>query len=240
MNRDPSRPDADALLAHVAAEEAEREGGRLEVFFGAAPGVGKTYAMLEAARARGREGVDVVVGVVETHGREPRRRRIWTDSRCSPAARVEHRGITLRGVRPRRGAGAPARGSSWWTSWRTPTRPGAGTPSVGRTWRRCWPPGSMSSPRSTSSTSRACNDVVARITGVVVRETVPDTILERRRRGRARRPPPGGAAQAARGGEGLRAGAGAQGAGTASSARATSSRCVSSRSAARRSAWTPT
>ena len=59
------RPEPDALLA-----QAEREGrGRLKIFLGAAPGVGKTYAMLEAARRRAAEGVDVVAAVVETHGR---------------------------------------------------------------------------------------------------------------------------------------------------------------------------
>lgn len=64
-NDTEARPSPDALL-----EEANRERrGRLKIFLGAAPGVGKTFAMLEDARARWREGVDVVVGVVETHGR---------------------------------------------------------------------------------------------------------------------------------------------------------------------------
>src|SRR4051794_5414845 len=59
------RPSPDALL-----RAAERDGrSRLKVFVGAAPGVGKTFAMLQAAWERKREGVDVVVGVVETHGR---------------------------------------------------------------------------------------------------------------------------------------------------------------------------
>ncbi len=60
------RPSPDALLS--AARQGTR--GRLKLFLGAAPGVGKTYEMLTAARARKAEGVDVVVGVVETHGRE--------------------------------------------------------------------------------------------------------------------------------------------------------------------------
>jgi two-component system, OmpR family, sensor histidine kinase KdpD len=65
--RDPERrPSPDALL-----ETAQREdrGGRLKIFLGAAPGVGKTYEMLQSARARQRAGADIVVGVVETHGR---------------------------------------------------------------------------------------------------------------------------------------------------------------------------
>src|SRR5574337_1832818 len=63
------RPDPEALLTRVRAEEARRSEGMLKVFFGANPGVGKTYAMLEAAHEQRRDGVDVVIGVVETHGR---------------------------------------------------------------------------------------------------------------------------------------------------------------------------
>ena len=59
------RPDPEALLAEAAAEGQ----GRLKVFLGAAPGVGKTWEMLTAAQARAAEGVDVLIGVVETHGR---------------------------------------------------------------------------------------------------------------------------------------------------------------------------
>ena len=69
-SRDPEqRPDPDALLAQVAAAEEQERRGRLKVFLGAAPGVGKTYAMLNAAREMRRQGKDVVVGIVETHGR---------------------------------------------------------------------------------------------------------------------------------------------------------------------------
>jgi two-component system sensor histidine kinase KdpD len=63
------RPDPDALLRRVTAEESRLHRGRLKIFFGASPGVGKTYAMLEAAGAKRAEGVDVVIGWVETHGR---------------------------------------------------------------------------------------------------------------------------------------------------------------------------
>ena len=66
---DEHRPDPDALLARVKEEEARQTRGKLKVFLGAAAGVGKTYAMLEAARARRAEGMDVVVGWVDTHGR---------------------------------------------------------------------------------------------------------------------------------------------------------------------------
>ena len=60
------RPSPDALLR----EALQAEQGRLKIFLGAAPGVGKTYEMLTAARAKKAEGVDVVIGVAETHGRK--------------------------------------------------------------------------------------------------------------------------------------------------------------------------
>jgi two-component system sensor histidine kinase KdpD len=63
------RPDPDALLAQVQAEEVRARRGKLKIFFGATAGVGKTYAMLEAARRKKAEGLEVVVGYVEPHGR---------------------------------------------------------------------------------------------------------------------------------------------------------------------------
>jgi two-component system sensor histidine kinase KdpD len=63
------RPDPDQLLAHVQAEEARARRGRLRIFFGATAGVGKTYAMLEAARSAASSGTEVVIGYVEPHGR---------------------------------------------------------------------------------------------------------------------------------------------------------------------------
>lgn len=64
------RPDPDELLARVERENAKAKRGRLKIFFGAAAGVGKTYAMLLAARERRSENLDVLVGLVETHGRK--------------------------------------------------------------------------------------------------------------------------------------------------------------------------
>src|SRR3954471_15245582 len=68
QSRDPEkRPSPDALLE--AARRENTQAGRLKIFVGAAPGVGKTYEMLQSAHAKRKAGVDVVVGVVETHGR---------------------------------------------------------------------------------------------------------------------------------------------------------------------------
>ena len=69
MLKEPARPDPDKLLAQIQAEEQVQNRGHLKVFLGYAAGVGKTYAMLEAAHQRKNEGVDVVVGYVETHKR---------------------------------------------------------------------------------------------------------------------------------------------------------------------------
>ena len=68
--RDRRPPDPDQLLAQVKAQEAAARRGRLRIYFGASAGVGKTYAMLTAARALRNEGKDVVVGLLETHGRK--------------------------------------------------------------------------------------------------------------------------------------------------------------------------
>jgi len=84
------RPDPDALLAAVRRETA----GRLKVFLGAAPGVGKTYAMLQNARRLKEEGVDVVIGLVETHGRAETSALI-EGLEVLPRRRIEYRGRTL-------------------------------------------------------------------------------------------------------------------------------------------------
>jgi two-component system sensor histidine kinase KdpD len=63
------RPDPDLLLAKVKREEADAHRGKLRIYFGSSAGVGKTYAMLAAAGKLKSERRDVVVGIVETHGR---------------------------------------------------------------------------------------------------------------------------------------------------------------------------
>ncbi|MCE5316372.1 MAG: sensor histidine kinase KdpD [Parachlamydia sp.] len=69
MNEE-ERPDPEALLSAIKRQERKAVGGLLRIFFGMSAGVGKTYAMLEAGRERSREGVDVVIGIVDTHGRK--------------------------------------------------------------------------------------------------------------------------------------------------------------------------
>jgi two-component system sensor histidine kinase KdpD len=64
-----SRPDPDRLLARIKDEAVQARRGKLKLFFGASAGVGKTFAMLSGARVQQQQGVDVVIGVIETHGR---------------------------------------------------------------------------------------------------------------------------------------------------------------------------
>lgn len=89
---EPARPDPDALLA-LARREAR---GRLKVFLGAAPGVGKTVEMLAEARRRQAGGTEVLVGVVETHGRAETEAAIGSLP-LLPRASLDHRGQVLRG-----------------------------------------------------------------------------------------------------------------------------------------------
>src|SRR5579862_1168463 len=89
------RPDPDQLLAQVQADEARARRGRLRVFFGASAGVGKTYAMLEAARGMRASGADIVVGYVEPHGRVETE-RLLEGLEQLPFLEVRYRGITRR------------------------------------------------------------------------------------------------------------------------------------------------
>src|SRR5262245_65257168 len=88
------RPNPDALLARVQAEEARQARGKLKIFFGATAGVGKTYAMLKAAHERRKEGVDVVVGWVDTHGRAETA-ALLEGLEVLPRSAASYRGTTL-------------------------------------------------------------------------------------------------------------------------------------------------
>ncbi|HEY1129006.1 MAG TPA: DUF4118 domain-containing protein [Roseateles sp.] len=91
---DENRPDPDALLEQLREEEHKSARGKLRIYFGSSAGVGKTYAMLQAARKLTAEGVEVLVGVVETHGRSET--MALTDGlTVLPPRQVEYRGKQL-------------------------------------------------------------------------------------------------------------------------------------------------
>ncbi|MGJ0483792.1 MAG: DUF4118 domain-containing protein, partial [Methylomicrobium sp.] len=89
------RPDPDALLARVERKQAKSRRGRLKIFFGMAAGVGKTYAMLLAARERRAENLDIVVGLVETHDR-PETKALLQGLELLPSRQIDYRGTVLR------------------------------------------------------------------------------------------------------------------------------------------------
>ncbi len=171
-----ARPDPDDLLRQVEGESRQRDRGRLKVFFGACAGVGKTYSMLEAARALKAKGVDVVAGWVETHGRAE------TDALLQgleilPPAELEHRAIRLRefdltAALVRRPAlmlvdelaHTNAPGSRHHKRWKDVEELCAAGIDV-----------------YTSLNVQhldSLNDVVAQITGIAVQETIPDAVLD--------------------------------------------------------------
>jgi two-component system, OmpR family, sensor histidine kinase KdpD len=170
------RPDPDALLQRVQEQEALADRGKLKLFFGAAAGVGKTYAMLEAAREKRADGVDVVVGYVETHGRAETEALLKGLDVLSPRL-VEYRGATLREFdldaalarRPQlllvdELAHTNAPGSRHAKRWQDVVELLDAGIDVFTTVN--------------VQHVESLNDVVAKITGVVVRETIPDSVLD--------------------------------------------------------------
>ena len=174
---DPRRPDPDALLALVRDEEARQHRGQLKLFFGAAPGVGKTYTMLEAARARQAEGVDVVVGVVETHGRSETA-RLTDGLAILPRRSIDYKGSVLQefdldGALERKPA------LILMDELAHTNAPGC---RHGKRWQdvlELLDAGIDVYTTLNVQHVESLNDVVAQITGITVRETVPDALLER-------------------------------------------------------------
>jgi two-component system, OmpR family, sensor histidine kinase KdpD len=91
---EPERPNPDELLAQMKRDEAESARGKLKIFFGMSPGVGKTYAMLQAARQEMLAGREVVVGVVETHARKETE-ALLEGMPILPRTQIEYRRTTL-------------------------------------------------------------------------------------------------------------------------------------------------
>ena len=88
------RPDPDEILARMKREETAASCGKLKIFFGMSPGVGKTYAMLQAAQQKLQQGTEVVIGVVETHGRKETE-ALTEGMPIMPRSQLEYRGTTL-------------------------------------------------------------------------------------------------------------------------------------------------
>jgi two-component system sensor histidine kinase KdpD len=169
----PSHPSADALLARLK----ERDRARLRIYIGAAPGVGKTYTMLQEAHALKARGLDVVVGLVETYGRAHTEEQV-KDLEIVPLRSIEYRGVTLKEMD---------------VDTILARKPHV---CVVDELAHTNVPGSRHEKRYEDVIDlldagihvltavniqhlETLNDAVARVTGVRVRETVPDTFLDR-------------------------------------------------------------
>jgi two-component system, OmpR family, sensor histidine kinase KdpD len=171
------RPDPDVLLARAKEEEVRKTRGRLKLFFGAAAGVGKTFAMLEAARELKADSVNVVVGCVETHGRAETE-ALLEGLEVLPPRPVSYHGTVLKefdldGALARRPAvilvdelaHSNAEGSRHAKRWQDVLE--------------LVDAGIDVYTALNVQHLESLNDLVAKITGIVVRETVPDSVLER-------------------------------------------------------------
>src|SRR5437867_1730369 len=168
------RPDPDALLRRLAADEDSR--GRLKIFFGASPGVGKTYAMLEAARARWVEGKDVVIGWIETHGRAETAALAEGLERLPPRA-VEYRGVQLREF-DLDAALARKPGLLLLDELAHTNASGARHAKRWQDARELLDAGIDVYTTLNVQHVESLNDLVNQVTGVAVRETVPDRTLD--------------------------------------------------------------
>jgi two-component system sensor histidine kinase KdpD len=167
-----ARPSPDALLK--AAEKEAR--GKLKIFLGAAPGVGKTYEMLSAARRRRKEGIDVVVGVVETHGRAETEAQL-SGLEVMPRRKVEYRGraleeMDLDAVLKRRPALVLV------DELAHTNAPGSRHPKRYLDVEELLAAGIDVYSTMNVQHVESLNDVVARITRIRVRETVPDRVID--------------------------------------------------------------
>lgn len=173
---DHQRPDPDELLARLQEEEAKNQRGKLKIFFGAAAGVGKTYSMLEAAQQRRAEGWDVVAGYVEPH-RRPETEAMLEGLEQLPTRVVEYKSAKLNEF----DLDAALK--------RHPTlilvdelahtnAPGSRHDKRWQDVEELLDAGINVYTTVNVQHLESLNDVVAQITNTIVRETIPDSILE--------------------------------------------------------------
>jgi two-component system sensor histidine kinase KdpD len=169
-----NRPDPDQLLKHIQAEESSR--GKLKIFLGYAAGVGKTYAMLEAAHQRKEQGVDLVVGCAETH------KRIETEElleglEALPSKQVEYRDVVL----PELDVDAVLKRHPQLVlvdEFAHTNAPGSRHPKRYQDIEEILEAGIDVYTTLNIQHLESLKDVVAQVTGVIVRETVPDRIID--------------------------------------------------------------
>lgn len=177
MTTDLNRPDPDQLLGYVQAEEIRRGRGKLKIFLGYVAGVGKTYAMLQAAHQRREEGVDLVIGYVETHGRAE------IDALVAGLETVPRRQGTYRDVTLTEmdiDAVLARRPQLVLVDELAHTNaPGSRHPKRYQDVEEILDAGIDVYTTLNIQHLESLNDIVAQITGTLVRETVPDRVLHR-------------------------------------------------------------
>ena len=171
-----SRPDPDVLLDRVNAEEQSKTRGRLKIFFGASAGVGKTYSMLEAARARRAEGVDVIIGIVETHQRKDTEALVQGLDILPPRF-VEYKNTKLREFNL---DAALARKPALilMDELAHTNAPGSKNAKRWEDVQELLNAGINVFTTVNVQHIESLNDVVAQITGIIVRETIPDSTID--------------------------------------------------------------
>ncbi|MGA7178951.1 MAG: two-component system sensor histidine kinase KdpD [Thiobacillaceae bacterium] len=176
-NEPESRPDPDALLARIESDVARAKRGKLKLFFGACPGVGKTYAMLNAARIMKSQGIDVVVGVAETHGRSETA-QLLEGLEQLPARVVSYQGRELKefdldAAKERKPALLLV------DELAHSNVPGSRHPKRWQDVEELLAAGMDVYSTVNVQHLESLNDIVGAITGIQVRETIPDLVFER-------------------------------------------------------------
>jgi len=178
---DESRPDPDELLSRITAEEKETQAlstrGKLKIFFGACAGVGKTYAMLSGGRQALSEGVDVVVGLVETHGRGDTM-KLLEGLTILPNREVQYRGTLIKEF-DLDAALARKPKLILLDELAHTNAPGSRHPKRWQDINELLDAGIDVYTTINVQHLESLNDVVARITGVWVKETVPDEVFDK-------------------------------------------------------------
>jgi two-component system sensor histidine kinase KdpD len=168
------RANPDELLKHIKAEELGR--GKLKIFLGYAAGVGKTYAMLEAAHQRKAQGVDVAAGYVETH-KCAETEKLLEGIDVLPRKQVEYRGVTL----PELDVDAVLKRRPQLVlvdEFAHSNAPGSRHPKRYQDVEEILDAGIDVCTTFNIQHLESLNDVVGQVTGVIVRETVPDSLID--------------------------------------------------------------
>jgi two-component system sensor histidine kinase KdpD len=169
-----TRPDPDELLKHVESEETKR--GKLKIFLGYVAGVGKTYAMLEAAHQRKEQGLDVIVGYVETHKRAETEEFV-AGLDVLPRKQVEYHNVTL----PELDVDAVLKRRPQLVlvdEFAHTNAPGSRHPKRFQDVEEILDAGIDVYTTLNIQHLESLNDIVAQVTGIIIRETIPDRVID--------------------------------------------------------------